>query len=513
MLTLLVAAIIAPLGADTVGPRLVALTSDAAVRVEQASVRITLNGGDYNAGDEVRVQVEPGDDGYLIVFRVDGDNRVRVLFPLDPDLDSYVRGGRRYELRGRGERTTFLADDRGGNGLIYAALARQPLVFSDYAIDEQWDYEMLRLRNANDDPEAELNTMVRRMAANGRFDYDVVGYRVNESTYASSGGSYGVGGAYDPFYDPYWNCLACGYRTGLTVHIGSRYGSRGWYDPWDPWYYGDAGYGYRNYGGWGSGWGGWYDPYRPIVVYPTRPRPVVPSTPYGYRSRPRQFPDASPGSFAPDLGGNIRPVSRPVSNGGTSTYDGRSRVRNGDTRPTRTTPERRTERSPSQRESPPQRAEPQRESPPQRAEPQRETRPAERPSSPPSGGGYEGRSRRPSNELGDSRPVSMPAVDRQATTVRRLVPDGERPVFREPVRVERPREAETTRDRDPRPEARPVYREPPRSERPAPRETQREAPPQRVERPVAREAPPQRVERPAPSKASGADGGRARRSN
>lgn len=508
MLTLLVAAMIAPLDADTTGPRLVARTSDASAGVQQASVRITLNGGDYNAGDEVRVQVEPGDDGYLVVFRVDGDNRVRVLFPLDPDLDSYVRGGRRYELRGRGERTTFLADDRGGNGMIYAALARQPLEFSDYAVDQQWDHEMLRLRNASDDPEAELGAMVRRMAANGRFDYDVVGYRVYDQAYASSGGSYGVGGAYDPFYDPYWNCLACGYRTGLTVQLGNRYGSRGWYDPWDPWYYGDAGYGYRNgygygnYGGWGSGWGGGYDPYRPIVVYPTRPRPVVPSTPYGYRSRPRQFPDASPGSFAPELGGNIRPASRPVSNAGPSTYDGRSRARNTDTRPARTTPERRTERSPSQRESPPQ-----------RAEPQRETRPAERPSSPPSSGGYEGRSRRPSNELGDNRPVSMPAVDRQASTARPLVPEGERPVFREPQRVERSRAVEPTRGRDAQPEARPVYREPPRPERPAPRETQRQAPPERVERPVTREAPPQRVERSAPSKSSGSDGGRTRRSN
>ncbi len=512
MLTHLVVALVAPFVAIPVGSATSVIRTSAPV--SQASVRITLNGGDYNAGDEVRVQVEPGDDGYLIVLRVDGDGRVRVLFPLDPDLDSYVRGGRRYELRGRGERTTFLADDRGGNGMIYAALARQPFVFSDYAIDQQWDYEMLRLRNADDDPEADLNAMVRRMAVNGRFDYDVVGYRVYEQTYASSGGAYGAGGAYDPYYDPYWNCLACGYRTGLTVNIGSRYGSRygsrGWYDPWDPWYYGDAGYGYGygygNRGGWGNGWGGWYDPYRPIVVYPTRPRPVVPSTPYGFRSRPRQFPDASPGSFAPDLGGNIGPVSRPVSNpGGGSMYDGRSRVRNTDTRPARATPERRTERAPTQRESPPQ-----------RAEPQRETRPAERPSSSPSSGGYEGRSRRPSNDLSDDRPASMPTVDRQSTTVRRLVPEGERPVFREPTRVERPREAEPTRAREPRPEARPVYREPPRAERPAPRETQREAPPSRAERPATREAPPSRVERPAPSKSSGShssDGGRSRRSN
>ena len=71
---------------------------------------------------------------------------------------------------------------------------------------------MLRLRDPQDDPEAELAGFVRRMAGGGRFDFDVVGYRVYDATYAASG-AYGGG------YDPYTDCLACGYPIGSSVNI------------------------------------------------------------------------------------------------------------------------------------------------------------------------------------------------------------------------------------------------------------------------------------------------------
>src|SRR5690606_33405770 len=70
----------------------------------ERAIAIHLNGGDYRPGDRVQVEVEPGDDGYLLVLRVDGDGYIRVLFPLDPDLDQFARGGRRYEIRGRNDR-------------------------------------------------------------------------------------------------------------------------------------------------------------------------------------------------------------------------------------------------------------------------------------------------------------------------------------------------------------------------------------------------------------------------
>jgi hypothetical protein len=449
---------------------------------DQGAVRLSLNGGDYQPGDRVRATVSTDEDGYLLVFRADADGYLRVLFPLDPDLDPFVRGHRDYELRGRGDSESFRADDRGGTGLIFAALTREPLNFSGYAAGMHWDYERLRLDDPYGDVEAQLLAIVRRMTDNGRFDHDAVGYRVwgpgyeqAEPTIVAGGGGY-----YDPYLDGRYSCLACGWgypRGGIGVSIGV---GRGWYDPWsDPWYhdYGRGHYGWNGFWGWDTYWG---TPWRPITVINTYPRPTVPNAVYGTRSRPRQ--PLSAGAVVPRLGDPVRPQPRPVP-----ANDGRSR------RPNTTTA------------SPP-------------------SRPSDRPASPaPSRGGTvtpsaprpapsaeRSRSRRPNNEVASS-PSSGVATPRTAE---------ERPVYRPPVALpSRP-------DRRPEPEARPAssppprQAAPPRAERPTPRTPERSTPvrrestpsaptrsaPTRVERPAPsrapeRRSPPARVERPAPSRA------------
>lgn len=70
---------------------------------DDPAVRITLNeAGRYERGDYARVKVRVEDDGYLVVLHADPDGRVRVLYPIDPDDDTWVRGRRSYELRDRG---------------------------------------------------------------------------------------------------------------------------------------------------------------------------------------------------------------------------------------------------------------------------------------------------------------------------------------------------------------------------------------------------------------------------
>ena len=75
-------------------------------------------------GDRAKVQVRTRDDGYLLVLHVDTEGHVRVLFPIDPRDDDFVRGGRKYEIRGRGGREAFTADSRTGQGTVYAAARR-----------------------------------------------------------------------------------------------------------------------------------------------------------------------------------------------------------------------------------------------------------------------------------------------------------------------------------------------------------------------------------------------------
>ena len=62
-------------------------------------VSVTLSqNGRYLPGSGVQVTVQPGADGYLLVLNADPDGRVRVLFPLDPTDDAFVRGGKKYQL-------------------------------------------------------------------------------------------------------------------------------------------------------------------------------------------------------------------------------------------------------------------------------------------------------------------------------------------------------------------------------------------------------------------------------
>lgn len=493
-----VAALMAPPG----GSPVVAAPTVSVAPLTQAPLRITLNnGGDFTPGDRVRVQVESAEDGFLIVFRVDGDGRVRVIFPIDPDLDPFIRGGRRYELRGRAERETFLADDRSGNGLIYAALSQEPYDFRRYASGDHWDYANLRLSAWDADAEPELTEFVKRMAGSGRFTYDVLGYRVHGDAYISGGGGIVSPAMYgSPFYDPYWSCLACGYgvrRSGVNIRVGI---GGGWdYDPWgryDPWYYDPYRYGY----GYGYGYGGYWDPwdwrypgqYRPITVI-NLPRPQIPNTAYGYRARPRT-PVA--GGLAPDLTRVVRGDTRPSAP--TPANNGRARGR--EDQPTRATPRpsepQRQDRGQAGSGSPPDRGTSRPSNPPASSPP---------PSSPPaSSGGTRARPRpgggdelvtAPTQSVapqmdrrGEERPVVAPVVEQS-----RRASEEPTPVFREPFRARpeaAPSRAEPQRAEPSR--SQPVYREPPRAE---PQRVERQAPPQRAE---PQRSEPQRVERQAP---------------
>ncbi|HYC31712.1 MAG TPA: DUF4384 domain-containing protein, partial [Gemmatimonadales bacterium] len=139
-------------------------------------------------GDQARVHVRAKDDGYLVVLHSDADGNLRVLFPLDPGDDNFVRGGKRYEIHDRGGREAFQAD-RTGHGTVYAAVSRAPFRYEGYVLGDHWDYRTLAPERLPRDPETELTELVRRMAG-GSFDYDVLTYDVLERVVYASDYSY-----------------------------------------------------------------------------------------------------------------------------------------------------------------------------------------------------------------------------------------------------------------------------------------------------------------------------------
>ncbi len=166
-------------------------------------VRVWFNSdGAYQFGDKAKVYAQTAQDGHLVVLRADASGQVRVLFPVDPDGDHPVRGGKKYELKGRGGREAFVVGDTTGRGTVLAAFAETPFQFDEFEKNGHWDYNALG--NQRDDPEGGLMGIVQRMQGTGNhFEYDVATYTASpQPRYIGWVSPYGWPGWYDPWYGP-----------------------------------------------------------------------------------------------------------------------------------------------------------------------------------------------------------------------------------------------------------------------------------------------------------------------
>jgi hypothetical protein len=197
-------------------------------------VRVWFNSdGDYEYGDRAKVYAKSAQDGYLIVLRSDAAGRVRVLFPLDPQDGQRITGGKKYELKGRGGREAFVADDTTGPGSVLAAVSESPFRVEQLTQNGHWDVQALSTARVREDPEAGLLELVDGMKApNQRFEYDVATYVVsrhyvrNPDFYAYPYAGYGWWG-----YDPWWG-YGRGFGLGFSARprgfYGYHRGFRGW---------------------------------------------------------------------------------------------------------------------------------------------------------------------------------------------------------------------------------------------------------------------------------------------
>ena len=222
--------------------------TEAIPSAQEPPVKVWLNkNGDLKRGTRVKVYTRVETDGYLMILHAEADGRIRVLFPLDPIHDNYVRGGQDFEVRGRGDREAFQIYVASGVGTVYAAFSRDPFQFGEFVRNNHWDYRLLETWRLNEglDAQAELTALVSQMAGEGTyFDYDLTQYGVAQQT-ASSG-------------------------SGTTVYVGGGWGYGYGYPYWGYPYYGWGWSPYFGFGiswGWGSvGWG-WGYPYYPYYPY------------------------------------------------------------------------------------------------------------------------------------------------------------------------------------------------------------------------------------------------------
>jgi hypothetical protein len=184
--------------------------------------------GDFAYRDRAKVYARAADDGYLVALRADLNGRVRVLSPVDPDDDQHVSAGKKYELKGRGGREAFVAEDTAGQGVVFAAWSKTPFTFDRYVKNGQWNLDALSGTGpGSDDAEAHLRSIVNDMAAGGRFDYDLAVYTVSAPHYVLYPYPYGGPGwwGYNPWgYNPWWGYARPFVGTRVFIEPVHRFG-------------------------------------------------------------------------------------------------------------------------------------------------------------------------------------------------------------------------------------------------------------------------------------------------
>ncbi|MEZ0335477.1 MAG: DUF4384 domain-containing protein [Gemmatimonadales bacterium] len=238
-------------GSPVVGTR-VAQTDDPTVQLWISNDRR------FFQSDRATVQLRTRNDGYVVVLHADPDGHLRVLAPVDPNDDNFVRGGKKYEVKGRGAREAFTVEVSSGRGTVYAAYSAAPFSFAGYVLGDHWDYRTLAPDRLPSNPETELTDIVRRMAT-GSFDYDILTYDVLGEAYADN--SY-YGSSYGASYGYYDNWCCSGFSIGLSFGAPfypyrPYYHHYGYYPAYSPFYYDPF----------------FYDPfyYRPVYYSPYRP--------------------------------------------------------------------------------------------------------------------------------------------------------------------------------------------------------------------------------------------------
>ena len=263
---------------------LLATTPPPAVAQSDPAVKVWLADDRIEPGTWARVKARLADDGYLLVLTADPQGNVRVLFPLDPGADAFVRAGRTVDLRGRGGRGSFLVGEAGGAGVVLAARTAEPLRFTGFVQGDHWDYAALDSA-AHDstagqgvNPDEMLLGLAQQIAGGNQLDYDA-------ATYTVSGG------------------LAAGDRPYIHQGYGPAwdygYVYPSWYGCYDPWF---CGPGFFT----GFSFGVFFSPfaYRPFIYGPFGRRPIVRGYPRvargyavgGYRDR-RYIASPRPASY------------------------------------------------------------------------------------------------------------------------------------------------------------------------------------------------------------------------
>lgn len=86
----------------------------------------------YYAGERIRIYFEVSRDAYVVVYDVDTEGRVRLIFPVDPYSDGWVQSGTTYRLPPVGTAWDLTVSGPPGIDYVVAVASTEPFLWDEY---------------------------------------------------------------------------------------------------------------------------------------------------------------------------------------------------------------------------------------------------------------------------------------------------------------------------------------------------------------------------------------------
>jgi hypothetical protein len=220
---LFMAGAVAILAASLAGTSRAAVQVDASILVEPAArvsgagIDVWTNkeeGGVYRQGEPMRVSFRTSTDAFVLIYNIDTEGYIHLVYPYGPEDDDRIEGGVTYQVPSRDDPYEMVAD--GPTGVEYIVAIASPVPFRDLPWFLRGRYEGEAGDYGQDDedsgvivgdPYVGMDRVIRRVVPPGLEDevatddtYFYIERRVEYPRYVCAD-CHSYGGWYDPYGD------------------------------------------------------------------------------------------------------------------------------------------------------------------------------------------------------------------------------------------------------------------------------------------------------------------------